>query len=144
VKPLARTTTFLVIVLASPVIAVLALAPDKVMGIFGSDFVEGSKLLLILAIGQFINVITGSVAYLLIMSGHERQYQASTTLAGVLILVLGLFLIPTYGAMGAALSTATSVATANVCCAYMVWRHLGFLPWPALRAVADETLQKKG
>lgn len=144
VKPLARTTTFLVIVLASPVIGVLVFVPDKVMGIFGSDFVEGSTILLILATGQFINVITGSVAYLLIMSGHERQYQASTTLAGILILVLGLFLIPVYGAMGAALSTATSVAAANICCAYMVWRYLGFVPWPALRAVADETLQKKG
>lgn len=60
------------IALAVPVLAFMVFFPEFLMGLFGEEYKVAAPLLQILAIGQFINVITGSVGYLLNMTGHEK------------------------------------------------------------------------
>ena len=52
------------------------------MSIFGKGFIGGIWLLRILAIGQFINAVTGSVGYILTMSGHEKDIRNIAILNG--------------------------------------------------------------
>jgi O-antigen/teichoic acid export membrane protein len=100
--------------------------PSFLMRLFGAEFAEGAALLQILAVGQFINAITGSVGFLLIMSGHERDMRNVTLISGFSAMFLAWFLTAQFGIIGAATGTAIAVATQNLLAVYFVKKRLGF------------------
>ncbi len=123
---LAKKAVMMTSLLALPIIALMMLAPGFIMGLFGSDFVHGARLLQILAVGQFVNVITGSVGFLLMMSGHEKDMRNVTLVSGTLALILTWYLTAKFGVTGAASGTAIAVATQNLLAVYFVKKRLGF------------------
>jgi len=125
-QSLAKTSVKLIGLLAMPVIAVMLVFPEFLMGLFGSGFTEGARLLQILAVGQFVNAITGSVGFLLMMCGYEKDMRNITLLSGSLALTLTWWLTAAYGAYGSATGTAIAVATQNLLAVYFVKRRLGF------------------
>jgi len=123
---LAIKSVKLIVLLALPVIGVMLIFPDFLMGLFGEEFVAGAHLLRILAVGQFINAITGSVGFLLMMSGHERDVRNVALMSGILAFNLTWLLTLQYGVIGAAAATAIAVATQNLLAVYFVKKRLGF------------------
>jgi O-antigen/teichoic acid export membrane protein len=123
----ARKVTMLMTVCAAPIFLVFVLAPRFVMGIFGSEFAVGGSTLQVLAIGQFFNVVSGSVGILLMMSGHEREYRDSQIATAAVVVTLNILLIPAYGALGAAIGAAAALIVQNMLFGYFVWRRLGIV-----------------
>lgn len=123
---LALMSVKLIGLMALPVIGVMLLFPNWLMGFFGDDFSDGARLLQILAVGQFVNAITGSVGYLLMMSGHERDMRNVTLISGATALLLTWALTMAFGATGNAVGTAVAVATQNLLAVYFVKKRLGF------------------
>ena len=113
-------------------------AVPQIPSMIGPEFLAGSALLVVLALGQFVNVATGSVGYLLMMTGHEKLMRNSVAIAAALNLALNLTLVPVAGAMGAAIATAISLATLNLVATYYVWSHLGIVMIPFLRSRTNE------
>ncbi len=111
---------------AVPAMTLMLLFPEWLMSFFGEEFKVASNALVILAIGQFINIATGSVGYLLSMTGHERQVRNNTLISALMGIVLGLLLIPGYGLIGASIATATAIATQNLLGVLQVRKKLGF------------------
>ena len=72
---------------------------------FGAPFVEGYNLLIILSLCKLIHAFVGPVAYLLMMSNHERQALMAVAISVVVTLALHLFLIPSFQTVGAAWAT---------------------------------------
>ena len=70
--------------------------------------------MIILCFGQLINALMGSVLLLMNMMGRERKALIGVVVAGVANATLNLFLIPLYGATGAAISTMVTVSVWNV------------------------------
>jgi O-antigen/teichoic acid export membrane protein len=132
---LARNAAALTMLLTAPLLFLLILAPAWVLGLFGAEFTTGTTILTILAIGQFINAATGSVGYLLIMTGHEKLMRNNSLGAAVLNILLNVVLVPRLGITGAAIATATSIAAMNLCSAVLVYWKLSIitLPIPGLR-----------
>lgn len=128
----AKKSTAMMILLAAPILLIFLIAPGLVMGVFGGQFQAGSRLLTILAIGQFVNVATGSVGYLLMMCGRERLMRNNTLIVGALSLALSGLLIPFFGALGAAIAGAISLALLNLGAFYLVWKTLGIWTIPLL------------
>ncbi len=126
----AKTTAKILLIVATPVLIIFMLFSDFLMGIFGSEFIEGGAVLSTLAIGQFFNLITGSVGYLLVMSGHEKLMRNNLIFSAILCLTLNVLLIPHYGILGAAISTAITVASQNLIATYLVRQKLGFFVIP--------------
>lgn len=93
-----------------PVFLLLLVVPGPALRIFGSEFSGGQTALLILLAGQFINIATGSVGFVLIMVGRTGWdlvvYAASLTLN----LALAFWLCPRYGMEGAAIANAVTFA----------------------------------
>jgi O-antigen/teichoic acid export membrane protein len=87
---------------ALPIALILVLFAEPVLATFGADFRSAFPVLQILAGMQVINVLTGPVGVLMSMTGQQNRLAA--LLAGGLIvhLLLCVFLIPEYGAVGAA------------------------------------------
>ena len=131
----ARASERLMVVLAAPILLVFLLLPRAIMGVFGPEFKVGALQLAILAIAQAANVMTGSVGYLLMMSGHERQVRDSNTIAAVTCVVCCVVLVPWLGGVGAAVAVAAALIVRNIVEVWQVKRYLGigvlFLPPPA-------------
>ena len=128
-KGLRSTALFsvrLLMLSAVPIVSVMFIFPEFLMGLFGEDFVSASPLLQILVLGQFVNVVTGSVGYLLTMSGHERDMRNITVVAGTIAVILTLVLTKYYGVTGCAIATAVSLAFQNLAAVYYVKKRLGF------------------
>ena len=116
----ARNSAKLMILVASPVLLLFICFPGLIMGLFGQEFADRSLVLTILAIGQFVNVATGSVGYLLMMSGNERLVRNNVVFIALLSITLNLILIPFAGVVGAAVATAVSLAAKNLIAVYLV------------------------
>jgi O-antigen/teichoic acid export membrane protein len=82
--------------------------------LFGSEFTQGQNSLIILCVGQTVNVATGSVGLLLSMTGHERYTLISRGGSTILNVVLNALLIPHLGMEGAAIATASSTILVNL------------------------------
>ncbi|PWW81204.1 hypothetical protein CR164_11735 [Prosthecochloris marina] len=127
----ARNTAKLMTLISSPLLFLFLIAPQWVMGLFGGEFRKGGILLSILAIGQFVNVATGSVGNLLMMSGNEKLMRNNVALVAVMSILLSVVLVPIYGSLGAVIATAVCLSLQNLIAAYMVKSSLGIntLSW---------------
>jgi O-antigen/teichoic acid export membrane protein len=123
---LALTSVKLMAVFAVPIVALMLVFPSFLMGLFGEGFSNGGHLLQILALGQFVNVVTGSVGYLLSMSGYEKDLRNTVLISGPLAIALAFLLTPWLGVTGSAIATSISVATQNLVAVFWVNKRLGF------------------
>ncbi len=123
---LALQSSRIMLACAIPVTLATVVFPERIMSIFGPEYAAGAVLLRIMAIGQFVNLLTGSVGELLPMTGHERDYRNVVLLTGPFSIISAAVLTYYFGAVGAALATAVSVATQNLLAVRMVKKRLGF------------------
>lgn len=131
---IARNSTKLMALAAAPCLLACLLFPARIMGLFGPQFAAGAPVLVVLALGQYINVATGSVGFLLMMCGYETAYRNNFVACTVLSLLLNALLVPRYGVLGAAAATGTTLAVQNVIAAVLVWRNLGVMTIPFVAA----------
>jgi O-antigen/teichoic acid export membrane protein len=95
------------------------------LGLFGPEFVAAYPVLLILLLGGIVNAFTGVVAYFMLLTGHERQALAIFVGALVLSVALNLWLIPRFGALGAAIASSSALGAWNLAMWVYVRRVVG-------------------
>lgn len=111
---LAQKSAYWILITGSPTIIILLFFPELILSIFGEEFITGGILIRVLAIGQFVNIAVGSVGYLLIMTGNEKLMRNNILLSAIINLFGNVILVPKYGALGAAISTALSMSVMNI------------------------------
>jgi len=105
-----RTSTRWGLLISMPLFIVIAVDPHGVLTLLmGPRYVEGVLPMVILATGQLINLSTGAVGFLLVMSGRQNWWLAASAGAVVLNVTLNLLLIPRFGLAGAATATTISL-----------------------------------
>ena len=97
--------------------------------VFGEGFSSGAAALAILALGQLVNIGTGTVAGLLAMVGRARMSVLNSAFFLGLSLALDLLMIPPWGILGAAIANATSLAAVNLLRVIQVRQVLGIFPY---------------
>jgi O-antigen/teichoic acid export membrane protein len=107
-----------------PLIVALLAVPELFLSAFGSGYEEAATVLRILALGQFVNAATGSVGFALLMTGHESVFVRVVALSTVLNVAGHIMVTTSFGILGAAWVTATSVAFQNALLLLMVYRRL--------------------
>jgi O-antigen/teichoic acid export membrane protein len=121
---LAEQSGFWMLLAVAPGIFVLLAFPEFVLHLFGAKFEQGAWPLRILTLAQLVNVGTGSVGYLLIMTGNQTLLRNNTTVWALMNLAGNLMLVPSYGAIGAATSTAVCLASINIVSWWIVRKKL--------------------
>ncbi len=123
----ARWSTLLLGVLTLPIFLIFLVFPEWVMSLFGPEFAaSGRDILVILTVGQIVNILTGPVTYLLMMTGHEQDMRKVSIVSfGICFVTIWPF-ISTWGLPGAAVSVAGSMAVMNLLSAAYVRMRLGF------------------
>src|SRR5690606_16339084 len=93
--------------------------------VYGADFVDAYWPLVIVCTGQAVNAMFGSVGALLSMTGREASAVRWLTLSTAVNVVLGIAMVPSLGAIGAALAFAVSMVVWNVGFWLDARKHLG-------------------
>ena len=127
---LVRNTTKIMILIALPILIIFVVFKRTIMGLFGEEFIASSPLLVILAIGQFVNVTTGSVGMLLTMTGFEKIWRNNMFIAAIATVIMGVLFIPWLGATGAAIATAAGLSFQMILAVFLVYRYLGIMTIP--------------
>jgi O-antigen/teichoic acid export membrane protein len=124
-----QTLTKWVTGLTLPLAAVVIIFSRVLMRIFGHDFEAGWVILVIGAAGQLVNCATGSVGFLLLMSGNEKRLVRIQAIMAVVTVALCLLLVPRWGVAGAAVAAALANAGSNAWCLLEVKKTLGLFPY---------------
>lgn len=93
--------------------------------LFGQEFTAAHRALAILSVGQLVNAASGSVATLLVMTGHERHAALGVFGAAMVNVLLTAFLIPSFGVEGAAIGATASMILWNISLAVTARRRIG-------------------
>ncbi len=125
-KKLAKQATRIMVLLVLFPTMLFLLSPDFVLGIFGDGFESAVPVLMILTIGQFVNVVCGSVGYMLIMTGNETIMRNIMLFTAITNILLSVMLVSFLGMVGVAIATAFSVGLWNMSALVAVRRQLGF------------------
>lgn len=121
----ARHSARLTLIVAAPILLALMFFSSFFLGIFGSGFKAGSTVLVVLALGQLVNVATGSVGQLLAMTGHEKVLRNIFIVTTCLNLLVNYLLVPKLGMIGAAVASTSSVVMSNIISVWFVKTKLG-------------------
>jgi O-antigen/teichoic acid export membrane protein len=100
----------------------------QALGLFGPEFTEGYTALCILAAGQLVNALSGSVSFVLAMTGRTMLILYTYLIATLASVLLSIVIIPRFGIEGAALVTASITGAANLALAYICIRKVQVNP----------------
>ena len=129
-----RTSTKWGLYVSTPLFLSLFFAPTEILTIvFGHEYAIGALPLVILVAGQVVNLATGPVGNLLIMTGRQKPWVFVTALAFLVNVVLNIILIPRFGLPGAAV--ATTVATSASFLGGLLVVSLSLRLWPYDRRI---------
>ena len=78
---------------------------------FGAEFSKAASLVLVLALAKVCQSISNATSGFLLMTGQESRFAKITTVAMVINISGNAVLIPTHGAVGAAVATCLSAFT---------------------------------
>jgi len=106
----------------------LIIFSDVALGLFGEEFTVGHWELTLLVLAQLVNVGSGSVGYLMQMTGHQNQCVYVFGISAILNVILNAILIPTIGTIGAAIATALTMSLWNIWLHQLVIKNLGVRP----------------
>ncbi|MBR76461.1 MAG: hypothetical protein CMD36_00870 [Flavobacteriales bacterium] len=119
--------TNMMVIFSFPVLIILIIFSNKILSVFGSEFVVGSTILTILCLAQFVNVATGSVGQILAMSNNEKYLKKSIFAGMGVNIILNIILIPKLNMTGAALATGISWVISTMFALYYVKKKLDFI-----------------
>ena len=95
-------------------IPVMVNARDIMASIFGEAYLAGTGAMVILASAQVLNLGLGAVGLTLVMTGNQNRWLGITVISLVANITLNLVLIPRFGLIGAAFSTAAAFLFSGV------------------------------
>ncbi|GAB4300382.1 MAG: flippase [Oscillatoriaceae cyanobacterium] len=104
---------------------ILIIFGKQILSVFGSEFNAAYLEMVILAIGQLVNAGTGSVGFLLNMTGHQNKSAYVYGSSCLINMLLNAITIPAYGSVGAAASTATTMIFWNIWLHSLVEKNIG-------------------
>ena len=97
-----------------PLYATVMIFSEQLLLIFGSNYVQGVLILQILATGQFVNAMTGSVGYALLMSGNEILFLKVCLVYAFIFFLACFFAAKMYGVTGIAISFSVMICVYNI------------------------------
>jgi O-antigen/teichoic acid export membrane protein len=109
-----HTATWWLSALSWPIYLTFAVFAPLFMSVFGSEFVAGSKALVILALPMLLAMAAGPVNVVLVMAGKSSWNLYNVAIALLTNVVLNVVLIPPFGITGAAVAWAVTIIVLNV------------------------------
>ncbi len=134
-----KVVTKWAITFSLPIFAIATLFSVPLLSLSGASFIEAWPLLIVFAVGGLVNIATGPVGLMLLMTGHQKFSFLNSLAAVTANIVLGLILTPRYGAMGTAISTGIATCVVNLMRLLQVFLLLKMQPyrWDTLKPLGS-------
>ena len=126
-----------------PLMIIIALFNKYILLFFGKEFIAGAAVLYILLVGQFSNTFSGSLTFILQMTGNEKIFRNVITLGLIVNIVLNLILIPRFGIIGAAIASASSLIVWNFLAVIYIRKAFGFWTFETNFKFTSKLLKKE-
>lgn len=146
----AKKSSKLIFWTTAPVLQVLAIAGKPILAyLFGKEFTVAYVAMFLLAIGQFVNSISGADFTFMTMTGHERVLGNIMFASAAVNVGLNLVLIPRLGIDGAAFSAMFALCMWNIAVLLYIkakyGENIGYIPLPgAANSSIRRNLVKSG
>jgi O-antigen/teichoic acid export membrane protein len=111
-----------------PLFLLIVLFSKEIMSIFGQEFIQGTSVLIILALGHLVTASVGPVGQVLSMSGRQNIMMVNNIVLSCLNIILNYMLIPAYGITGAAVASGISIAVFEIIMLLEVYIIMKMLP----------------
>jgi O-antigen/teichoic acid export membrane protein len=121
----ARALVTLVLVTGLPLAVVTLVFADRVMLVFGAEFVQGTAAMRVYVAGIVMAMLFGAGNVILALCGHERTASRLLLVALVFQIALNLILIPRYGIMGCAAANFCALTVQAIASRHYAKRLLG-------------------
>ena len=104
---------------------------DDLVLLWGDEFGGAYKYLLVIAVGQFVNLSTGAVGVLLVMSNNEKLLSRISFASMIASILLNVLFISLYGGIGACIATMILLMGENIYKVFVIRKRTGvnLLPW---------------
>ncbi|HVB24176.1 MAG TPA: flippase [Ktedonobacteraceae bacterium] len=96
-----------------PIFWVTVLFAVPFLSLSGNAFISAWPLVMVFAVGGIVSASTGSVGYMLLMTGRVKLSFLNSLAAIIANVIFGLILTPRYGAMGIAVATVLAILVVN-------------------------------
>lgn len=99
-----------------------------VLSIFGAEFMPAVSPLKVLVLGRLVDSLCGTVACLMVMTGHQNKSLPVFAFSAILNLVLNAIAIPRFGIVGAAMTTSFTLVVWNIWLSILAVKYIGIQP----------------
>lgn len=113
--------SLLMLIVCCAQLLVLIFLGERIMLLWGDAYLTYFTVVLILCLSQAFYMLFGVSSHLLFLGGRQRVNTITESIGFILNLVANLLLIPTYGAVGAAVGTAVCLFLVNVIKVIAAW-----------------------
>jgi O-antigen/teichoic acid export membrane protein len=107
--------------------------------VYGDYYRGAAPILVLLSLGQMVNMWTGSCAMILTMTRHEMAMMVIAVVSGLVTVSAAVLVVKPYGAVGVAAATATGIVLRNLSTLIYakrrldVWTHVSLAAIPMLK-----------
>ena len=124
-----KTVARWIFISSLPIFTLLIFYSKSILSIFGHDFVSGYQAMTIICTGQIINAASGSVGFMLMMTGRPLVNTFNSAFLCVTNILLSIYLTPRYGIIGAGFASAFSITVIQLLRLSEVWYFLKIHPY---------------
>lgn len=103
---------------------VIIVFSNTILSIFGVEYLIAKDVLIVLCLGHCVNALTGSVSYIMSMTGYQGYVIKILVVSSVINLLLNWILINNFGIIGAAYATAIATIVWNLSMFIVVYKKL--------------------
>lgn len=119
-------STRLIAIISLPVALVILIFSKNLLGIFGSEFINGSTVLSIITISTFINAASGNVDQILYMTDNQKKFLNIIIISLIINIIANFIFIPLHGITGAAIANFISTLIMNILALTVIKKKLGY------------------
>ena len=113
-RALIKKSSKIIFFITIPILILIVYFSKSILGYFGFEFIMANKTLHILITGQFVNILCGSVGYILMMTEKQNIFKNIMIFATCVNIILNIVLIPMYSINGAAIASSVSLILWNI------------------------------
>lgn len=110
---------------AIPVASCMVIFGTPLLGMYGSEFIEGYSSLALLALSQLVASLIGPAGLIMTLTGHHKQATLIILASALLNIGLNFLCIPLLGMLGGALATTACTVMRSVLLSSYVYTHIG-------------------
>lgn len=129
-RKLAQNASLLSTAGAMPVLFIIIFQPELLLSLFGGGFSQATLELRLLGVAYFFSALLGAGSYVLIITKYEKALRNITLIGLLLQLALGIALIPSFGAKGAAMALLIAYFFRFIAALYITKIAAGFYLFP--------------